>query len=476
MLAVWSKLNQQQQAENFNMTSQKQSQLTNEILHGNLFKLMFKLSIPSIAGKLILGLTPFIDALFAGQFIGKTAIGGITLALPFISIIGGLTDLVGVGSASILSRAIGSGDIKNQSKIFGNLVIMGVIISLTVTIIVYSFAEELIVFMGGRGEVAFAGTEFLKTYVIGSVFSTLGIACNYLIKAEGKLKVSMIFAAIYFIVNLILDSIFLSIFHWGIVGLALATVIAMAAYCTGVLTYYLSGKKSIKINHKTLNLSRNLIAEVISVGSSNLIIPVLGLIQSFVVLKSISHYGTQNDVAFYGATLTLTSLTLIPLNGFTQALQPVIGINYGSRNYDRIKNAYLIFIICATGLVTLFWLFLQSSPKTFLGLVLPNINFTGNDLLNFRILSLLIPVIPLIPFCATLFQSIGKGRIVSIIVLLNSLLFYIPLILIFSKMMGLKGIYIGIITSNILVILIVLVLKNRQFMQFKKMQVKTHHS
>ncbi|MHC5720874.1 MAG: MATE family efflux transporter, partial [Nostoc sp.] len=102
------------------MTSQKQSQLTNEILQGNIVKLMFKLSIPSIAGKLILGLTPFIDALFAGQFIGKTAIGGITLALPFISIVGGLTDLIGVGSASIFSRAIGFGDIKTQSKIFGN--------------------------------------------------------------------------------------------------------------------------------------------------------------------------------------------------------------------------------------------------------------------------------------------------------------------------------------------------------------------
>ncbi|MEH2121086.1 MATE family efflux transporter [Nostoc sp.] len=458
------------------MTSQKQSQLTNEILQGNLVQLMFKLSIPSIAGKLILGLTPFIDALFAGQFIGKTAIGGITLALPFISILGGLTDLIGVGSASIFSRAIGSGDIKTQSKIFGNLVIMSVLISFVVTIFSYNFAEKLIVFMGGRGEMTSAGTEFLRIYVLGSVFSTVGIACNYLIKAEGKLRLSMIYATIYFVVNIILNTIFISIFHGEIIGLALATVIAMAAYCIGVLTYYLSGKSLIKLNDVKLTLSKNLIAEIISVGSSNFLVPMLGFIQSFVILKSIYHYGTQNDIAFFGATVTLTSLTFIPLNGFLQTLQPVIGINYGARNYDRIKKAYLLFIICATVLLTLFWLFIQLFPKIFLGLLLPNVNFSLNDLLNFRILNLLIPIMPIIPFGAILFQSIGKGQIVSLIVLLNSLLFSIPLILFFSKFMGVKGIYFAYIGTDLLVVLIALILTAKEFHKFNKMVIKTDYS
>ena len=458
------------------MTSQKQSQLTNEILQGNIIKLMFKLSIPSIAGKLILGLTPFIDALFAGQFIGETAIGGITLAFPFICIVGGLTDLIGVGSASIFSRAIGSGDIKTQSKIFGNLVIMSVFISFVITILSYSFAEELIVFIGGRGEVASAGTDFLRTYVLGSVFSTVGIACNYLIKAEGKLRLSMILATIYFIVNIIFDIIFISIFHWQIMGLALATVIAMGAYCIGVLTYYFFGKSLIKINPRILILSKDLIGEIISVGSSNLLMPVLSLIQDFVVLKSISYYGTQSDIAFFGATVTLSSLTFIPLNGFVHTLQPVIGINYGARNYDRIKKVYLIFIICATGLLILFWLAIQLSQKTFLGLLLPNVNFTHNDLLNFRILSFLIPMMPIVPFSAILFQSLGKGKIVSLIVSLKSLFIFIPLILIFSQRMGIRGIYIGSIISDCLVVFIALILTAKEFHHFNKMLVKTYHS
>jgi len=209
------------------MTSQKQSQLTNEILQGNLIKLMFKLSTPGILGTLLLSSSTFVDAVFAGRLIGETAVAGISLALPLTSLMGGSAYLVGVGSVSVLSRAIGSGDIKTQSKIFGNLIVMGVAISFALTIIGYTFGEELIVFMGGNGEVASAGAEFFKTYMLGSVFCIIAVSANRLIKSEGQLRLSMIFAAIFLSVNIIFNTIFISIFHWGIRGLALATVIAI---------------------------------------------------------------------------------------------------------------------------------------------------------------------------------------------------------------------------------------------------------
>ena len=104
------------------MTSKQQSRITDEILQGNLIKLMFKLSIPSILGVLVVSLNTFIDALFAGRFIGETALAGISLALPFAGIVGGFADFVGTGSASVLSQAIGLGATKTQSKIFCNLV------------------------------------------------------------------------------------------------------------------------------------------------------------------------------------------------------------------------------------------------------------------------------------------------------------------------------------------------------------------
>ncbi|MDZ8084269.1 MAG: MATE family efflux transporter [Nostoc sp. DedQUE12b] len=456
------------------MILQKQSQIRNEILQGNLLKLMFKLSAPGILVTLLSNINAFIDALFAGQFMGETAIAGISLALPLTEIIDGFAFLVGTGSASVLSRAIGAGDIKTQSKIFGNLIIMGMFISFFITIIGYSFSYELIKFMGGDGQVAFAGSEYFKTYILGSVFYILAVASNQLIKSEGKVRLAMTFAAIYVIINIILNPIFVVVFHWGIQGIALATVIAMIGFCLINFTYFLSAKSSIPVNPRKFAIAINLLPGILSVGISALLASVMDLVQSFIVFKSISYFGTKSDIAFYGATLRLTSLAFIPLNGFVQALQPVIGINYGAGNYERLKKAYFIFTISVTALAVLFWLPMQLSPEILLSWLLPNSTFTNNDLLNFRILSLLIPIMAFVPFGSVFFQSIGKAKTVSIIIILHSIVLFIPSMIILSKFLGVNGVYYGMVTTHLLLIIIALSLT---FGEFKKMNTisKNNH-
>lgn len=450
------------------MTSQKQSQVTNEILQGNLIKLMFKLSIPSTLGILMISLNTFIDALFAGRFIGETALAGISLALPLTSIVNGFALLIGVGSASVLSRAIGSGDIKTQSKIFGTLTVMSIVISFFITIIGYSFGKELIVFMGGSGEVASAGAEYFKTYILGAVFLILAEASSQVIKSEGQIKLTTIFDWIFVIVNIFLNSIFISVFHWGTQGIALATVIAMVVYSILNLAYFLAGKSSIPVNPKKITIAIDLLPAILSVGISSLFYPVMGLVQNFVIFNSISDYGTHSDIAFFGATQTLASFGTIPIYGFAQALQPIIGINYGSGNYDRIKNAYLTFAIIGTLLLTLTWLPLLLSPKTFLWLLLPGVNFTNSDVINFLILRLLLPIWTLAVFSNILFQSIGKGLTVVIVLITRTLFLCIPLVVVFSKFLGVRGVYCGIIVADILVVLITLILTIKQFKIFSK--------
>ncbi|GAB1544465.1 MATE family efflux transporter [Scytonema sp. NUACC21] len=449
------------------MTSQKPSQVTNEILKGNLIKLMFKLSIPSTLGILMLSLNTFLDSLFAGRFIGETALAGISLALPLTNVVNGFAFLVGVGSASVLSRAIGSGDITTQSKIFGNLTVLSVLISFFITIIGYIFGEELILFMGGSGEVALAGAAYFKTYILGSVFLILAQACSEVIKSEGKMRLATIFGCVFVIVNILLNYIFIVVFHWGTYGIALATVIGMVVYSIVNLVYFLAGKSSIPVNPKKLAIATDLLPGILSVGISALFYPVMLLIQYFFIFNLISYYGTNNDIAFFGAALKVSSFAFIPITGAAQALQPIIGMNYGAQNYSRLKAAYLTFAIFGTILLILMWLPLQISPRMFLGLILPNVNFTNYDILNFRILNILIPIWPLAFFSNTLFQSIGKGQVVLIVILLKSLVFNVPLVLLFSKLLGLNGIYYGIIYADILFMLVVFLLTFLEFKSFR---------
>ncbi|MFN6501596.1 MAG: MATE family efflux transporter [Nostoc sp. DedQUE01] len=455
------------------MISQKQSQITNEILDGNLVKLMFKLSIPSTLGILMLSLNTFIDALFAGRFIGESALAGISLALPIIAIINGFAFCIGVGSASILSRAIGSGDVKTQSRIFGNLIVISVVIALLITIIGYNFGEELILLMGGTGEVALEGTKYFNTYILGSVFLILAEGCSKLIKSEGEIKLTSIFDWLFVIINIALNYIFISVFNWGTQGIALATVMAMIVYSIANLGYFIVGKSSIPVNLKKIAIAIDLIPKILSVGISELFYPFTILVQDFIVFNSISHYGTNTDIAFFGAAVKVISIVFIPIIGFSQALQPIIGMNYGAQNYGRIKKAYLTFAILGTLLLILIWLPLQLFPKTFLEILLPNVKFMNDDLLNFRILSVLMPIWPLAYFSNTLFLSIGKGKTVLVVVLLKSIILTVPTVLFFSKIAGVRGIYSGLLVADSIFMLFVLILTVLEFQSLSYLQIQT---
>lgn len=446
------------------MTSQKQSQITNEILEGNLIKLMFKLSTPGILGMLLIGFNTFIDALFAGHFIGETALAAISLSIPLTSIAIGCAVAIGVGSASVLSRVIGSGDTKTQSKIFGTLIILCLIVSSLITILGYNFGEELILFMGGKGEVASYGTDYFKTYILGSVFLIIAVSSSQLIKAEGKMALATLFSGIYVLANIILNTIFVIVLNWGIQGIALATVISAIVYSVVTCTYFISSKSSIPVNYKKLHLALDLLPAILSIGLSVMLVEIMEIFQQIVLFKSLAYYGTDTDIAFGGATIRLYSLVITPLYGFVQALQPVIGMNYGAaNNYQRIKNAYLTFGMGGTVFLILIWLPLQLFPQTFIRWLIPDFNFTYNDLLNFRIVTFLLPLASFVACSIEFFQALGNAKIIGIVTAIRHIILFVPLLLILPMFLGVNGIYYGFASVDILISLIIALFTWREF-------------
>jgi Na+-driven multidrug efflux pump len=161
--------------------------------------------------------------------------------------------------------------------------------------------------------------------------------------------------------------------------------------------------------------------------------------------------------------MKVDSLMVIPIVGLAQALQPVIGINYGANNYRRVKNAYIIFAIIGTTLLLFIWLPLQIVPTVFLNIVLPGVNFTIEDVINFRILNILTPIWPLAYCSNTLFISIGKPQVVLLTIFLKSIVLNVPMMIFFSKITGLRGIYLGSILADFIFMLIVLILTVKEF-------------
>ncbi len=446
----------------------EQDDINRQILEDNLWKVMVKLSLPGIFAMLLIGMNAFVDALFVGRLIGKDALAGISLAFPLTYITTGVASMLGIGSASILSRAIGSNDYEKQRLIFGNLTMMSLVASAIITIPSYFYAKELVGFMGGSGSVLDLGVTYYKVLVLGSFFSVYSISTSMIIRAEGKIKQSMIYTGVSMILNMILNPVFISTLGLGVKGAALATIISTTVYSSLNFSFFIGGKSSVNVETKSLKLAPSVIPEIFAIGLATLFMQVMTLIQQMLIFKSIATYGSDFDIAFMGATTRIFMLTIIPVFGLMQALQPVIGINFGANNIERVKSASKVFLLAGTIMIILLWLPMQFFPGYFLGSMLPEANFTGTDFNNFRIIMLVLPGFPLIMVGVTMYQAIGNAKMAGILTVARQFVLFIPAILIVPKFLGLNGIYLSMTGVDLIITLVVAIVMWREFDKFGK--------
>ncbi len=405
------------------------------------WRLVLRLAIPGILGMLTVGLKNFVDAIFVGQLVGETALAAVALTFPLGILWTSIAGLIGIGSGSLLSRSIGSGDEVTQRQILGNLVAMVLVGSLIMSLLGYVTAEPAVRFMGGRGEIAVYGVAYLRVLMVGSVFFTMGVATNMLIRAEGRMRQAMTFSALAVVANIAFNGIFVAWLGWGVQGAALGTVAAMAVYAAFNFWYFFSGHSSLPMQDFRIRLVPALMPEILGVGSSAMLLQVMTLVEQTLVYQTIAHYGSDRDMAFVGASLRILMLAVIPVFGFSQALQPVLGINFGANDFRRMRRSLWVFGISGTLLMFLIWIPFQTIPQIPLRWLLPEMVLTAQDLWNFRILTLLLPVLPII-FCGiTLFQSIGNGRMAGLMIALRQAILFAPILLILSRWAGLNGVY-----------------------------------
>jgi len=445
------------------MASEKDKTLSEEILSDRIWRLLVKFSLPSIIAMSVNGINAFVDGLFVGQLVGESALAAISLAFPLTMILNGFTAMIGVGASSLLSRSIGAGDVHTQQKIFGMTTTLCLLVSVVLSGLGIYFAPELIGFLGGKGEILEMGVSYYRIVMLGAFFRVFGVAANMLIRAEGKIKAAMTYSVMATLLNMALNYVFMYVLGMGIEGAAWATVAAMVVLSLLDLWYFLGRHTDYAVDLKAFGLNMKLLRPILTVGGSAMMLQIMFFVQQAVVFKSLDHYGTEWDFAFMGACYRVILLIVIPCFGFAQAMQPVVGINYGAGKLGRVREAYRTFTLSGTGLILLFWVFCMAWPEVILSWMLPEAQFTANDLLNFRMMMLTIPSFPLFFMGTTLFQSIGNARWATTLLLARELVLFVPAVLLMPLVWGVNGIYYAGIPVNVIVIGITVSMTMRQF-------------
>ncbi|NFG96129.1 MATE family efflux transporter [Clostridium sporogenes] len=435
-----------------------------ELINGNMLTLLLKLSIPGIIGMLVIGLYNLCDAIFVGKLVGETALAAVSISSPFTFINNCIAVLVGVGSSSILSRAIGSKDDKVINEILGNLILSVLVLSLAVTILVCLFSENLLRFSGATGEILKSGINYLRIVYIGSFFVNFSQSANMLIRGEGKMKEAMSIMALGAILNIILDPIFIKTLNFGVEGAAIATIIAQIIQALVTFIYFKRNKSILSVNK--LKFAFDLMPEILSIGGSAAMMQLMYLVQQTALYKLTSIYGGDEQLVLMGVALRILMFTFIPIWGIGQGLQPIVGMNFGAKKYDRVKDAVKIFSIASTIFIGILWVFYMLKPRVVLSWFINDKTIIENGYEFFRLMFLTFPVSGLIVMSMTFFQSIGKGGKSALITILKQVILFMPIAIILTKIIGIKGTWLSSSVTDSIVFVLSLVLLA---MEFKKL-------
>ncbi|MGD1947449.1 MAG: MATE family efflux transporter [Croceivirga sp.] len=423
------------------------------ILSGNLTKVMWKLSLPAILAMVLYGLNAFMDTIYIGQLLNETALSGVALAYPLTSIAMGVGSWVGTGAGNHLSVLLGKNDSETLKKIIPNATLFTIVGSLLFALPCYLFATPLIQMMGGSGKILEYGVRYFEITLLAFPLWVFGLQLNMIVRAEGKMMTAALFMAYGLIINLILTPLAIIYIDMDVDGAAWATNIGMLIYCIVGYIYFLKGKASFEGNINSIFYDAEVFKAILKLGLPGFILSLMGLIQAIVVFNAVVNFGTEEDLAFFAAANRILLFLMTPLFGLMRALQPVQGVNFGAEQYNRVKKGFLLF--CKTGLwlVLPFWLFLMLFPELGMQLVLPNKIMTGTELVNFRIYMAIIPFLPFVFMALTHLPAIEQPKYASIIGIARQLVFYVPVMLLLPKWMGISGVYYGATLIDVIVTL-----------------------
>ena len=405
-------------------------------------RLMVSLSLPAIVGMVVIGLYTFVDAIYAGQLIGVDAMGAVSIAYPFTFINSGLAAMIGMGSASVLSRAIGARDQKSIDQVMGNLVVMNLVLSLAVTVVGVAFARPLLALTGAEGAMLDLGECYLRIIFLGSLFVNFAQSSNMIMRGEGELARAMGIMAGGAILNMVLAPVFILALRdqgLGLEGAACATVLSQAVLAGVMLWWFVKREKTARIVR--VAASRAVLAEVAKVGVSAMLMQVLTLVQQAIIYRAAAEWGGAEWQVLFGAALRIQSFAFIPLWGMSNGFQPAAGTNYGAGLYGRVREAFHFFfrvaLIAALALSILGFLFAPQVVALFRRDD-PEVIYIGA--LALRLQCITFPLMSwLFPASMTL-QTIGRSFKATVLAMCRQGLTFVPLILVLPYLWGVFGI------------------------------------
>lgn len=432
----------------------------------NIGKLLFNYATPAIIAMASSSLYHLIDSAFVGHGVGGAAIAGMAITMPIMNIGSAFGAMVGVGAGARISLRLGEGNKRAAEKTLCNAVILNIIIGFTIMVLMLTFLDEiLLLFSGGRAsaETIEYARQFMRIILYGNITQHLYLGMNDMIRASGNPRKSMAIMLTSVAVNLILNPLFIFKFGWGIQGSAAATVISQFVAFLIALSHFCSKSSFLRFKREAFHFDWKIVGNILSIGLAPFLMNICASMVAAFVNTAMLRYGgtglhdivTREEgaadlyVGAYGIVNRVALLFIMIIQGLNQGMQPIVGYNYGAKNFARVRKAVFMTIGCGMTIGTLGFILGETAPE-FIARAFVDSSKGGNEQLmvdaaaqGMRIILMMFPLIGFQVVVGGFFQYIGKAPLAIFVSLTRQLLFLLPLLWILPRYLGAYGVWVS---------------------------------
>ena len=346
------------------MTSDKQILI--DLNSKPIFPLLMQYAIPAVVAMVASSLYNIIDGIFIGQGIGPGAIMGLALTLPIMNIMSAFGAMVGVGGSTLLSVKLGEKDYDFAARILGNVITMNVIMGLGLGLIFYIFLTPILRFFGASDYTLPYARKFLEIILAGNVFTHLYLGLNAMLRAAGKPRKAMAATIITVVSNAILAPLFIFVFHMGVSGAALATILSQMVSAVWILRFLTGTKTILRLKRQNMHLEAHRCRRIITLGFSGFVMSATNSLVEMVCNTTLQSWGGDLYVGVMTVLSSLHEIALQAVRGLTHSAQPVFGFNYGAGEYGRVKRGIVFLTISTVFYALLVWFLMVTFPEFFI--------------------------------------------------------------------------------------------------------------
>lgn len=424
--------------------------MQNDFSKGSIAKHVMGIAGPMIIAQLINVLYNVIDRIYIGRIpdVSTLAMGGLGLCLPLISIIIAFANLFGMGGSPLCSIARGKGDNEEAELIMGNSFTLLLIFGVLLTFVGFIFKEKLLWLFGASAQTITYANDYMSIYLVGTLFVLIGLGLNSFINSQGFAKVGMMTVLIGAIINIILDPIFIFNFSMGVKGAALATVISQFISAIWTVLFLTGNRTILKLRFHKMKLNFIYVKKIIALGTAGFMMAITNSVVTIVCNSTLQTYGGDLYIAIMTIINSIREVISLPAQGLANASQPVLGFNYGAKQYQRVLDTIKFVTLVSLGTGFMMWLGITLFPKLFIsvftkdsdilieGMKSLRLYFFGFFMMSFQMTGQAVAI------------GIGKSKQAIFFSIFRKVIIVAPLTIILPYFIGIDGVFIAEAISN----------------------------